>query len=322
MSETNGVEADESPQLDKLAAALAKAQAAVAHADPSRTAAVTKDGTKRRKYATLADVMDAGRPALSANGLAVVQHPSGGEGGLVLTSWLLHESGQWMRSRLSVPYAASQAMSETQALGSAITYCRRYAYAAICGVAVEDDDAESTKGAEGGQESATEAAPLPTTFPPFGKGQGQPIAGAQVSELEWYAARMREGVVDPEKARFKGKNEAMLRAVEAELARQRGPALGPKPETITAPPPPPASRPLVVEVRSGETEETAKARAIYETACELIGRAQSLAQVDKVVKSAKGKVSDVDFGALEDKGWARKTELQHPAAIPEPGEDG
>jgi hypothetical protein len=235
VSETHGVEADESPQLDKLAAALAKAQAAVAHADPSRTAKITKDGTAKRKYATLADVMDAGRPALAANGLAVVQHPSGGEGGLVLTSWLLHESGQWMRSRLSVPYAASQAMSETQALGSAITYCRRYAYAAICGVAVEDDDAESTKSAEDGQGNTTEAVPLPTTFPPFGKGQGQPIAGAQVSELEWYAARMREGIVDPEKARFKGKNEAMLKAIEAELARQRGATPEGKRETKAGP---------------------------------------------------------------------------------------
>lgn len=103
MSENAGVDADESPERDKLAAALAKAQGAMTHADPSRTAKITKDGTAKRRYATLADVMDAGRPALAANGLAVIQHPSGGAGGLVLTTWLIHESGQWMRSRLSVP---------------------------------------------------------------------------------------------------------------------------------------------------------------------------------------------------------------------------
>lgn len=296
MSETNGGEADESPQLDKLAAALAKAQAAVAHADPSRTAKITKDGTAKRKYATLADVMDAGRAALAANGLAVVQHPSGGAGGLVLTTWLLHESGQWMRSRLSVPYAASQAMSETQALGSAITYCRRYAYSAICGVAVEDDDAESTKSGEE-REDATEAAPPPTTFPPFGKGKGQPIAGAAVDELRWYEARMHESVADPEKARFKGKNEAMLRAIEAELARQRGATPEGKRETVAAP--------------KAEPQ-------VYEDAARLLKEAPSMERVSAVLRRAfdSGKLNADQRKALDVVADQRIAALKTPTADP------
>lgn len=240
----SGVEADESPALDKLAAALAKAQAAVQHADKSREAPVNREGTKKRKYATLADVMDAARPALAANGLSIVQHPSGSGGDLVLTTWLLHESGQWMRSRLSVPYVANAFMSETQALGSAITYCRRYAWAAIAGVAVEDDDAESTKEAGGAARSESSGAVFP-----YGELKGQPIAGADKSDLEWLAGAMRKAIADPAKDKFKAQNSALLVEVERELDKQKAaqkPAASPYAEA------------MALAVANGWTEENAK----------------------------------------------------------------
>lgn len=225
----NGAEADESRELDKLAAALAKAQAAIKHADKSREAPVNREGTKKRKYATLADVMEAARPALAANGLAVVQHPSGGAGGLVLTTWLMHESGQWMRSRLAVPYSANAFMSDVQALGSAITYARRYAYAAIAGVAVEDDDGEATKDEQ--HERSEGAAPVsgPSVFPNFGKAKGGPIAGADPETINVYLEAARRSLADPSKSKWHAKESALIGAYEAELKRQRdasGPVAG------------------------------------------------------------------------------------------------
>lgn len=229
MSDT-GVEMDESRELDKLAAALAKAQVAMKHADPSREAGVTRDSAKKRKYATLADVMDAARPALSANGLSVVQHPSTGAGSIILTTWLLHESGQWMRSRLELPRHEASNMPIIWAMGTALSYARRYAYAAIVGVAVEDDDAQGTEVAdEAHQEARREReSAAPAMFPNFGKMKGQPIAGAPLNELEYYLGAARKSLADPAKARFHAKESALIGALEAELARQRGSA-HPKP---------------------------------------------------------------------------------------------
>jgi len=59
---------------------------------------------------------------------------------------LLHSSGQWMRSSLLV-----QPKDDTpQAMGSALTYARRYALTAIVGVAQVDDDGNAASGRSNG----------------------------------------------------------------------------------------------------------------------------------------------------------------------------
>lgn len=332
MNETNGVEADESPTLGKLAAALAKAQGAMNNAEKT-----ANNPGFNRKYATLAAVWDACREPLAANGLAVVQRVGGGDGRVILTTDLIHaESGEFMRSRWVVPADVEARRNAVQALGSATTYARRYALAALVGVAVEDDDGEGA-GAKGGRrqdreeqrdptpESGSRLAPngsAPTTFPNYGKAKGEAINGAPLPTLEFYANGCRRSLADASKVKFHDKEQALLNAIVAEIARQTGPSPAPPPGEKPLFDPAPSKKSLVVEVRDGETEEAAKARSIYETACELIQRAQSLAQVDKVVASAKGKVTAAGSAALEDKAWARKNELQHPAAFPEPGENG
>jgi hypothetical protein len=52
---------------------------------------------------------------------------------------LAHSSGEWVSSTLAVPLTKADA----QGLGSAITYGRRYALAAIVGVCPADDDGEA-----------------------------------------------------------------------------------------------------------------------------------------------------------------------------------
>lgn len=122
----------QSEQIGELAAALAKAQAVMQGA--------SKDATNphfKSKYADLASIWDACRKPLSDNGLAVVQLPVESEVGSVgLTTTLLHSSGQWIQSTVSAPLQQNTA----QAVGSAITYLRRYSLAAVAGVAPDDDD--------------------------------------------------------------------------------------------------------------------------------------------------------------------------------------
>lgn len=59
-------------------------------------------------------------------------------------------------------------------------------------------------------------------FPNYGRSKGQHIFGAQMRELEYYAANARKSIADPSKARWREKEEALLAALEAEIARQNG----------------------------------------------------------------------------------------------------
>jgi len=127
---------ERSPELNELAAALAKAQAAIKGA--------AKDAENphfKSKYADLASIWEACRSPLATNGLSIVQMPGYDAEGQIasLTTWLLHSSGQYMTSTAHAPVDKTNA----QGIGSALTYLRRYALAAFVSVAPEDDDGEA-----------------------------------------------------------------------------------------------------------------------------------------------------------------------------------
>ena len=127
-----------SEQINELASALSNAQANIIGAK--------KDSANpffRSKYADLASVCDAIREPLAANGLAVVQTLSTLESGAVgVCTRLMHASGQWIEDTLHL----TPKDNSPQGMGSAITYGRRYALAAITGCAQIDDDGEASMG--------------------------------------------------------------------------------------------------------------------------------------------------------------------------------
>jgi hypothetical protein len=123
-----------SPTLAKLADALCKAQGQMEGA--------AKDSVNphfRNKYADLAAVWDAIRKPLAANGLSIVQFPRTVQQGVEIETTLLHTSGEFLRDSLWLPCSKVDA----QGIGSAITYGRRYALMAVCGIAPVDDDGEA-----------------------------------------------------------------------------------------------------------------------------------------------------------------------------------
>ena len=124
-----------SDQLDQLGTALAAAQAQIEGARKS-----AQNPHLRNRYADLAAVWDACREALTAHGLSVVQGPETGDGVVIVHTRLVHSSGQWMESTLALPWSAGKGTSDAQAIGSAITYARRYALSAMVGIAPDDDD--------------------------------------------------------------------------------------------------------------------------------------------------------------------------------------
>lgn len=117
----------------ELAQALVKVQAALEGAKKSK-----KNDHFRSKYADLAAVWDACREPLTENGLSVIQAPCEAPSGHVgLASFLLHVSGQCVGDKFFMPIKDP---TNPQAVGSALTYARRYALSALIGICPEDDD--------------------------------------------------------------------------------------------------------------------------------------------------------------------------------------
>jgi hypothetical protein len=137
-------------EFDKIAAALAKAQAEMTNPPKTKTAVIIhKNGGGRHSYcyADLADVLDHVRGPLTKNGLAVIQIVTPG----VLITRLVHESGQMFESTYPLPTVAV----DPQSMGSAITYARRYSLCPLLGIAGETDD--DAKGATEAETAAAEA---------------------------------------------------------------------------------------------------------------------------------------------------------------------
>lgn len=128
---------NKSDSIEKLAEALSKAQGAMKNA-----AKESANPYFKSKYADLASVWDACRKELSDNGLAVVQVPAMKDGKVVVTTILLHSSGQWIDGELEL----TPVKDDPQGAGSAITYARRYALSGFAGIAPEDDDGNAASG--------------------------------------------------------------------------------------------------------------------------------------------------------------------------------
>jgi hypothetical protein len=115
----------------KLAVALVAAQAEMKNPP--------KDSVNphfKSRYADLATVRDTVMPTLVKFKLAVLQLPSELDGHPALTTILMHESGEWVETTIGL----RPVKNDPQAIGSALTYARRYALQALAGVAAEDDD--------------------------------------------------------------------------------------------------------------------------------------------------------------------------------------
>jgi hypothetical protein len=123
----------------KLAAAIVKAQQEI---EPAPTSA--DNPYFKSKYTPLPEVWKTIKPALGKCGLAVIQtfEPVNmdQQGNVVnIRTTLIHESGESVTGVLTMPLDKAT----PQAVGSAITYGRRYSLAAMLGVVSEmDDDAE------------------------------------------------------------------------------------------------------------------------------------------------------------------------------------
>jgi len=185
------------PAIDKLAAALAKAQ--------GQFPPVPKTGKNphlKNEYATLDNIINTVRNPLAVNGLAFVQLLGDNEVGPTLRTMLIHESGQYLSSTTSIgSISGNRAVNDLQTLGMGITYMKRYALAAMLGIATETDaDGESIRRVASSpvpQATATQspAQPKPPAIRKPGQGPQPPLVVRDVIRTRGGWVTMGDGLV-------------------------------------------------------------------------------------------------------------------------------
>jgi hypothetical protein len=231
-----------SDQIDQLIPALVKARAAFPPIMKNQVVTVHGErGSYDFEYADLASLLQAVAGPLSAEGLVLLSGlEDAADGGVRVVTRIYHVSGQWLEAAVGLAKPKSM-----QALGSALTYTRRYSLQALLGIAAEDDDDGSAASGQtivprtkdqanvpdfpsptpNGQESPT-TIPAEARLPCGGQGIAQ-LKPAQLAMLIGKVARFAE-----EKG---GRWQALLGALQAErgrrLARGRRPlAVVPSPD--------------------------------------------------------------------------------------------
>jgi hypothetical protein len=129
---------------DETKQAKAEAEAYTPNEALVRAISECENATARRinphfksRYFGLSDLLDIVKPTFAKYGLCIIQTPKTQDGILSVTANIYHKSGQiWNMESMGVKAESIN----LHAIGSALSYLRRYQLATICGVAAELDD--------------------------------------------------------------------------------------------------------------------------------------------------------------------------------------
>lgn len=122
---------EKSANISNLTKALAQFHALV-----GKIGKDAKNPFFKSNYASLPHILTEVSDPLQQAGLVITQFPDGD----ALTTMLIHaESGEYIASSYTMPVAKA---NDPQALGSAISYARRYSVSSILSLKIDDDDAE------------------------------------------------------------------------------------------------------------------------------------------------------------------------------------
>jgi len=125
-----------SESITKIAAALLKAQRKMGSASKGSVNPYFKS-----RYADLGSVMEVVKEPLNEEGISLLQPTYSKDGVHYVESILMHESGEFIASE---PLKLEVTKVDMQALGSSISYARRYSLQSLLSIPAEDDDGEKT----------------------------------------------------------------------------------------------------------------------------------------------------------------------------------
>ena len=126
----------QSESISELATALSIAQSQIGGAVRSSTNPFFKSS-----YADLGDVIKAIKEPLAQNGLSMIQMPITNliEKSVGVSTRIIHSSGEWIEGEFFLPLTKF----DSQAVGSALSYSRRYGITSILMIPQTDDDANA-----------------------------------------------------------------------------------------------------------------------------------------------------------------------------------
>lgn len=175
---------EEAANRPKISAAFVKAQR-----DFSPAIKNSVNPHFKKKYADLAACVNAVIDALNDNGIALIQRNHYCDGGVIVETVFLHESGESI-SAGQLHVAADRA--NAQGYGSALTYARRFALMSACGIAPEDDDGNAASESV----NAEQAANIKALADKVGKPVAEICRYFNVKKLEQLPAAKYHGIIN------------------------------------------------------------------------------------------------------------------------------
>ncbi len=204
--------------IDLLATDLAAAQGEFPPITRNREVTVKSEkGSYKFEYATLDHILELTKPARTKYGLALAWGCRTEQGVTTVYGRLLHKSGQWIES--SLPLSAADFV-KPQAMGSGLTYRKRYIADQLLGLsAAEDDDAAGEAGHDASFNDRNKRhAPANVDFPPpDGSPIGRSTAAQDAPKAPAPAATTTKAAVDPEAAEKATKGAELGMALAATL---------------------------------------------------------------------------------------------------------
>ena len=122
----------QSESLDKLLPELMNVHGILDDIKPSK-----KNGFFNSDYVPLNKLIEITKPILRKCNLLITQGSRFADGGLLVTTKLIHMSGQWIYTEIRMPIGEKKT---AQSVGGAMTYGRRYGISAILFLSCDKDD--------------------------------------------------------------------------------------------------------------------------------------------------------------------------------------
>lgn len=118
--------------------------AAMADMQADMPEVVERGKAHNTKYATFEDINAAVRPVLQKYGFAVTFRVNQLDGAIKVTAVLSHRGGHREETEMVLPHDTSGSKNAVQAVGSTVSYGKRYTMSALLNIATrgEDDDAQ------------------------------------------------------------------------------------------------------------------------------------------------------------------------------------
>jgi hypothetical protein len=154
----------------------------------------------KSKYASLNAHLSLVKPIFAKHGLAILQMPIGKSDAVGVSTTIIHKDGGSISTDAYIP--CGQGLKAQEA-GSIYSYLRRYAIAAVAGIATDDDDANVVSTTKTAVYSAPATVKKMTVNPtastsstgevdfslqvPFGKNKGSSLDSLPLNDLDYWA---------------------------------------------------------------------------------------------------------------------------------------